>query len=204
MFVGSANTLNSVPRILQNLRLEIDTIFDSAASVSSSLPAASTSPPQVKILHQPESQSGNVGSAAGRRGRPADARLSPDGADDRIAPDTPRDGSHERLLAGNRQRIPYVRQLPPLRPNMKRRWATGGLPVWQPDKFKDWGTDSDPGAPKFVMGAFSLSVIVVTVPTFAAVWISSRTPTEGFGCRTLTEVLFLAAWVGNHALDWYV
>lgn len=50
--------------------------------------------------------------------------------------------------------------------------------------------------------AIFLSVAVVAIPTGCAMFISWQTPPEGFGCRTLTQVLFLMMWIVSATLSW--
>lgn len=242
MYVGSANTTNSVPRILRGWRLEVGEIFKTAlakrdAVAANSYPRAATPVHELEDRAQPQAPVDGV--------RPPEAlaheQNGPIAAVDQASSDAqepvndPRGRSSSRahsdqLHAYNlisppisRSRVrdsstqPLIQtatsievldsdsrlpQLPLLRHSMKRRWATGGLPTWQPDKFKDWDTESDPGDPKFVILGSLLSGIVVLVPALACVWISARTPTEGFGCRQLAQILIAATWVINHACDW--
>lgn len=88
-------------------------------------------------------------------------------------------------------------EFPRLEYSMHERWSQGGLPTWQPDKFKDCVTH-----PWFFLSSVSLSIIIVIVPTIAAVWVSWRTPTEGFGCRATAQASFFVSWLLNHFLDW--
>lgn len=76
--------------------------------------------------------------------------------------------------------------LPDLDFSMSKRRIAGGLPIWQPDKFQDWNN----GHVKFFLTSLMLSGLIVSIPTVAAVWISWHTPSEGFGCRSLTQVSF--------------
>lgn len=81
---------------------------------------------------------------------------------------------------------------------MAKRRIAGGLPTWQPDKFQDWSN----GHSKFFLASLALSVLIVSIPTIAAIWVSWRTPTEGFGCRSLTQTGFFVFWFISYIIDW--
>lgn len=89
---------------------------------------------------------------------------------------------------------------PKLRFSMRKRIIAGGLPTWQPDKFQDWNDEHV----KFFAASLALSILIVAIPTAAAIWVSWRTPTEGFGCRSLTQTCFFVSWIINHLIDWFL
>ena len=80
---------------------------------------------------------------------------------------------------------------------MPKRRIAGGLPTWQPDKFRDWNNEHV----KFLALSLILSMFIVAIPSLAAIWVSWRTPTEGFGCRSLTQMCFLASWIISCIID---
>ncbi|MCJ1262678.1 hypothetical protein MMC22_002548 [Lobaria immixta] len=123
--VGGAQTENSVPRILNRLRMDANKIFSNG-----------------------------------------------------------RDGGEERF--------------PELGFSMTNRRIAGGLPTWQPDKFKDWDNEHV----KFLAASLALSILIVAIPAIAAIWVSWRTPTEGFGCRSLTQTCFFVSWIISSLIDW--
>lgn len=47
-----------------------------------------------------------------------------------------------------------------------------------------------------------MSITIATIPAIAAIWVSWRTPTEGFGCRSVTQASFFASWLLNVTSDW--
>ena len=91
--------------------------------------------------------------------------------------------------------------LPNLKFSMPERRIAGGLPTWQLDKFDDWA-DNDPKNLKFFVGSLLLAVIIVAIPTTTAIYISCYTPTEGIGCRAVTQFSFFASWIFSCAADW--
>ena len=82
--------------------------------------------------------------------------------------------------------------------SMPRRRIAGGLPTWQPNKFRDWEDEHL----KFLVASLALSIFIVAIPSVAAIWVSWRTPTEGFGCRSLTQMCFFASWTISYGIDW--
>ena len=90
------------------------------------------------------------------------------------------------------------KSLPELKFSMSKRRVAGGLPTWQPDKFRDWKDEHM----KFFLFTLVLSVIIVLIPGTAAMWVSWRTPTEGFGCRSLTQMCFFISWGISYLIDW--
>ena len=105
--------------------------------------------------------------------------------------------------------------LPDISNDKYKRWLFGGLPVWQVEKFKDFQKDKhgqkDEHGQKdkygkshrsFAQLGMALSFTVVAIPTACAVAISWRTPTEGFGCRTVTQLSFLGLWILSAMIDW--
>ena len=92
---------------------------------------------------------------------------------------------------------------PDLSTEMDKRWSCGGLPVWQVEKFRDftksmYGKSHRP----FAWLGIALALTVVAIPTGCAMAVSWLTPTEGFGCRALTQASFLAMWILNAFCDW--
>lgn len=85
--------------------------------------------------------------------------------------------------------------------SMPERRVLGGLPTWQPDKFDDW-TSTNHMDIKFFFFGFLMSATIATIPAVAAMWVSWRTPTEGFGCRSVTQASFLVSWLLNVTSDW--
>lgn len=88
--------------------------------------------------------------------------------------------------------------LPELDFSMAKRRIAGGLPTWQPDKFQDWNNEHL----KFFLFSLLLSIFIVAIPGATAIWVSWRTPTEGFGCRALTQTCFFVSWVASYNIDW--
>lgn len=89
---------------------------------------------------------------------------------------------------------------PELRFSMRKRRIAGGLPTWQPDKFQDWKDEHV----KFLGASLALSILIVAIPAIAAIWVSWRTPTEGFGCRSLTQTSFFVSWIISYLIDWFL
>lgn len=87
---------------------------------------------------------------------------------------------------------------PKLEFSMSKRRIAGGLPTWQPDKFRDWKNEHV----KFLIISLALSTLIVGIPALAAIWVSWRTPTEGFGCRSLTQTCFFLSWIISYVIDW--
>ena len=85
-----------------------------------------------------------------------------------------------------------------------KRWLFGGLLVWQVEKFKDFHKDDTHGDShrSFAQLGMGLSFTVVAIPTACAIAISWLTPTEGFGCRTVTQLSFLGLWILSAVIDW--
>ncbi|MCJ1398986.1 hypothetical protein MMC11_002188 [Xylographa trunciseda] len=77
-------------------------------------------------------------------------------------------------------------------PERKQRLST-----WHLDKFKDWNSTHA----KFAIFGVVFSFIIVTIPAVAAVELSWRTPSEGFGCRVMTEILFWVSWNLRFLID---
>lgn len=90
------------------------------------------------------------------------------------------------------------KKLPKLGFSMPERRIAGGLPTWQPDKFQGWKDEHM----KFLAASLALSLLIVAIPSLAAIWVSWRTPTEGFGCRSLTQMCFFASWIISYGIDW--
>lgn len=92
---------------------------------------------------------------------------------------------------------------PNLSSEMGDRWTCGGLPVWQPEKFKDFSkTAQGKSHRSFAWLAITLSFAILAIPTGCAIAVSWLTPTEGFGCRAMTQISFLIMWVFNAITDW--
>ena len=84
------------------------------------------------------------------------------------------------------------------------RWSCGGLPVWQAEKIRDLThlpDDSRQRHTQFAVLAIGLSMTVVAIPTGCAMAISWLTPTEGFGCRGITQLAFFVMWVLSAMVD---
>lgn len=110
----------------------------------------------------------------------------------------------EEIFGANREATAEERALmsfPVLQFSMPERRVSGGLPTWQPDKFDDWTSDNHKGV-KFFFFGFLLSTTIAAIPTIAAMWVSWRTPTEGFGCRSVTQASFFVSWLLNLTSDW--
>jgi hypothetical protein len=106
----------------------------------------------------------------------------------------------EALQFSARGRPNYV-GLPDIYDEEDKRWCCGGLPVWQAAKFYDlrkevWEIR------QFAWLALAISFTVVAIPTGCAVALSWLTPTEGFGCRGMTQVSFLIMWVLSACIDY--
>lgn len=96
-----------------------------------------------------------------------------------------------------------TKSLPDISNDKYKRWLFGGLPVWQVEKFKDFQKDKDGESHwSFARLGMALSFTVVAIPTGCAVAISWLTPTEGFGCRTATQLSFLGLWILSAMIDW--
>lgn len=92
---------------------------------------------------------------------------------------------------------PCTLEFPELTLSKKYRWIHGGVPTWQPMKFREISGE-------YVWSSLltlGCAVGIVSLPVLTAVFISYRTPTEGFGCRTVTQLGFLACWVFSVAFD---
>ena len=95
-----------------------------------------------------------------------------------------------------------IKELPEILPNQThKRWSHGGLPVWQLAKFAD-RRDSDHRG--FWMIGLSVAFLAVAVPTGCAIAISWLTPTEGFSCRSLTQLGFLIMWILSLGVDYFI
>lgn len=79
-----------------------------------------------------------------------------------------------------------------------KRRSHGGLPVWQTEKFNDF---RKPDHRSFAWGAMLFSFGVLLIPTACAITLSWRTPTEGFGCRAMTQLSFLMMWIISTCAD---
>ena len=159
--VGGAQTENSVPRILERLRLDTREVFAEGSRESSPAP--------------------------GNRA-PAQGSALSHGPNAAVVDDLSANNSQTNMLSSDFPMIEY---------NMYQRWTQGGLPTWQPDKFEDWSKE-----PKFLIFSIFFSITIVAIPATAAMWVSWRTPTEGFGCRATAQASFFASLVVNHFLDW--
>ena len=96
-----------------------------------------------------------------------------------------------------------TKYLPDISNYKYKRWLFGGLPVWQVEKFKDFHKDKHGKSHRsFAHLGMALSFTVVAIPTACAVAISWLTPTEGFGCRTVTQLSFLGLWILSAMIDW--
>jgi hypothetical protein len=45
---------------------------------------------------------------------------------------------------------------------------------------------------------------LVAIPVGAAMWVSWRTPTDGFGCRAVTKLCFLLFWLASFVADLFL
>ena len=77
-------------------------------------------------------------------------------------------------------------------PERKQRMST-----WHLDKYKDWNSEYF----QFSIFWVVFSILIITIPALAAVELSWRTPTEGFGCRVTTQILFWAFWILRFVVD---
>ncbi|MCJ1384674.1 hypothetical protein MMC17_007792 [Xylographa soralifera] len=77
-------------------------------------------------------------------------------------------------------------------PERKQRLST-----WHLDKFKDFNTEHA----QFAIFGVMFSFLIITIPAVAAVELSWRTPTEGFGCRVMTQILFWVSWNLRFGID---
>lgn len=110
----------------------------------------------------------------------------------------------EEIFGANREVTEeerFLMSFPLLKFSMPERRVSGGLPTWQPDKFDDWTSDNHKGI-KFFFFGFLLSTTLAAIPAIAAIWVSWRTPTEGFGCRSVTQASFFVSWLLNATSDW--
>lgn len=95
------------------------------------------------------------------------------------------------------------RSLPNVSNDKYKRWLFGGLPVWQVEKFTDFHKDTYGESHRsFARLGMALSFTVVAIPTACAIAISWWTPTEGFGCRGVTQLSFLGLWILSAMIDW--
>ena len=96
-----------------------------------------------------------------------------------------------------------TRSLPNISNNKYKRWLFGGLPLWQVEKFTDFHKDRYGKSHRsFAWLGMAVSLTVVAIPTACAIAISWRTPTEGFGCRVVTQLSFLGLWILSAMIDW--
>lgn len=110
----------------------------------------------------------------------------------------------DEIFGANReaaQRGGSLMSFPLLEFSMSERRVSGGLPTWQPDKFDDWTSENHMDI-KFFFFGFLMSITIATIPAIAAICVSWRTPTEGFGCRSVTQASFLVSWLLNVTSDW--
>lgn len=110
----------------------------------------------------------------------------------------------EEILGANREAAEeeeFLMSFPVLKFSMSERRVSGGLPTWQPDKFDDWTSDNHRDM-KFFFFGFFMSTTIAIIPAIAAIWVSWRTPTEGFGCRSVTQASFFVSWLLNVTSDW--
>lgn len=107
----------------------------------------------------------------------------------------------EEIIRTNQEATKEERAFPLLKFSMPERRVSGGLPTWQPDKFNDWTSNNHKGVNFFLFG-FLLSATIAAIPTIAAIWVSWRTPAEGFWCRSVTQVSFFVSWLLNVTSDW--
>ena len=86
---------------------------------------------------------------------------------------------------------------------MYKRWSCGGLPVWQAEKFTDFVKSADGSRHHrpFAWFGVGLSFAIVAIPTGCAMTVSGLTPTEGFECRTMTQLSFLIMWLLSAGID---
>lgn len=75
---------------------------------------------------------------------------------------------------------------------ISRRRNQGGMPLWQPGKFPT--RNGSTSWSQFLVLTL-VGIAMVSVPTMCAVRISYMTPTDGFGCRAVTQLSFLLIWV---------
>ena len=99
--------------------------------------------------------------------------------------------------------LEQTKSLPDISSYKYKRWLSGGLPVWQLEKFRDFH-ENTPGEShrSFARRGMALSFTVVAIPTACAIAISWLTPTEGFGCRAVTQLSFLGLWILSATIDW--
>ena len=110
----------------------------------------------------------------------------------------------EEIFGANQEATDEERALmsfPLLKFSMPEGRVSGGLPTWHPDKFDDWTSDNHKSVKFFFLGLL-LSTIITAIPAIAAIWVSWRSPTEGFGCRSATQVSFFVSWLLNVTSDW--
>jgi hypothetical protein len=93
---------------------------------------------------------------------------------------------------------------PDISKEMYERWRSGGLPVWQAEKFADFEKPGEGRPPHrlFAWLAMALAFSIVAIPTGCAIAVSWLTPTEGFGCRAMTQLSFLIMWILSAVIDW--
>ena len=102
-----------------------------------------------------------------------------------------------------RKTLEQTESLPDISNYKYKRWLFGGLPVWQVEKFKDFHKSTlGESHRSFARLGMALSLTVVAIPTACAIAISWLTPTEGFGCRAVTQLSFLGLWILSAMIDW--
>lgn len=94
-----------------------------------------------------------------------------------------------------------------------KRWARGGLPVWQTAKFKKvhkraaqaegQQNDIQEKRPSRIY-CLLISITIVAIPTGCAMAVSWLTPTEGLGCRAVTQLGFFGSWILSVVMDWAI
>jgi hypothetical protein len=215
-FVGGAQTENSVPRILERLRLDVqelqaDEFNRRTSAISQSRPGigpsnrSSANPlrdgnPYLSPANQ-HSNLRQINGHASTAGSLLAAHETPSRVSFADATAFHSDNSSQASLISAEpldSLLSQPREFPHLEYGMPQRWSQGGLPVWQPDKFHDWTNEHA----KFFIFSWLFSVTLVAIPSAAAIWISWRTPTEGFGCRTATQSGFFISWLVNFLFDW--
>lgn len=89
-----------------------------------------------------------------------------------------------------------------------KRWSHGGLPVWQMVQIGKSAINDASGRKQRLQRKqpselvwLLASVTIVAIPSACAISISWLTPTEGFGCRTVTQLSFLLIWILSAAVD---
>lgn len=97
----------------------------------------------------------------------------------------------------NLDNIPRPLNFPKVSYDVSPRWIHGGIPTWQPSKFREiFGKNC-----WRVVLTFLCACVIVSAPFGAAVYISYRTPTEGLGCRFAAQFAFLISWLASFFID---